>query len=119
VTCLSQSALPKAQISVQVSPGNSSREVVVQLISDSSVPFVYLDSSYPVKVSHRRTFFCLALVLCSTSHPLLSQGRFDDNGFLLLPMSYKKVVFRARGDEAIDYNLFQRGLVVRSPRDVY
>jgi hypothetical protein len=90
-----QSALPKAQISVQVSPGNSRREVVVQLISDSSVPFVYLDSSYPVK------------------------GRFDDNGFLLLPMSYKKVVFRARGDEAIDYNLFQRGLVVRSPRDVY
>jgi hypothetical protein len=34
-------------------------------------------------------------------------------------MSYKKIVFRARGDEAIDYNLFQRGLVVRSPRDVY
>jgi len=91
-----QSALPKATISVQVSPGNSSQEAFVQLISDYAVPFVYLDTSYPLK------------------------GRFEDNGFLLLPRTPRKITFHAASaDSPIDIAHFQRELVVRSPRDVY
>jgi hypothetical protein len=48
------------------------------------------------------------------------QGRFEDNGFLLLPLTPRKIKFHATSaDGPIDIAHFQRELVVRSPRDVY
>jgi hypothetical protein len=48
------------------------------------------------------------------------QGRFEDNGFLLLPRTPRKITFHATSaDGPIDIARFQRELVVRSPGDVY
>ena len=109
---------------MQVSPGNSSQEAFVQLISDYAVPFVYLDTSYPLKVrspplTHIAQLFSLAIHSRSPGWACL-QGRFEDNGFLLLPRTPRKITFHATSaDGPIDIAHFQRELVVRSPRDVY
>jgi hypothetical protein len=51
LTVQQQSALPKAQITFRVSPGNSSNEAVVSLVSDNPAPFVFLETALSVRRS--------------------------------------------------------------------
>jgi len=88
-----KSSLPRAQISVRVAPGNSSNEAVVMLLSDNAAPFVWLETAL--------------------------SGRFEDNGFLLLPRSIKQVTFY--GWKPFDMAALARDVQanLRSLRDVY
>lgn len=106
-----QTELPKAHISANVGAGNTSYEAVVKLLSDASVPFVFLDTSIDVRCLFQS--YLLSTSLCLPQ----GQGRFDSNGFLLLAKTPKEVRFH--GWEPFDAAALARDLRVRSPRDVY
>jgi hypothetical protein len=83
---------PLRPVNIRVEASAASpREIAIELESDCVAPFTFLSTK--------------------------ARGRFDDNGFLLLPAQPKHVVFHAWQD--VDMDEFRSALSVKSLRDSY